>query len=108
MKNSSSVYHTIPQSYHSSGHKAQRNNGLTQKPVVLQLIIKDDLAAGFDFTPPGTGLGNQLANARMVGYLSKGKRYSKALLPERKKELDELINRLDEEDNPVMVVVTLK
>ena len=45
---------------------------------------------------------------RMVGYLSKGKRYSKALLPERKKELDELINRLDEEDNPVMVVVTLK
>ena len=42
------------------------------------------------------------------GYLSKGKRYSKALLPERKKELDELINRLDEEDNPVMVVVTLK
>ena len=27
---------------------------------------------------------------------------------ERKKELDELINRLDEEDNPVMVVVTLK
>ena len=50
----------------------------------------------FDFTPPGTGLGNQLANARMVGYLSKGKRYSKALLPERKKELDELINRLDE------------
>ena len=79
-----------------------------QKKSFSNVIIKDDLAAGFDFTPPGTGLGNQLANARMVGYLSKGKRYSKALLPERKKELDELINRLDEEDNPVMVVVTLK
>lgn len=56
-----------------------------QKKSFSNVIIKDDLAAGFDFTPPGTGLRNQLANARMVGYLSKGKRYSKALLPERKK-----------------------
>lgn len=44
----------------------------------------------------------------MIGYLSKNKRYSKALLPARKKELDELMNRVDEEDNPVMVVVTFK
>lgn len=79
-----------------------------QKKSFSNVIIKDDLAAGFDFTPPGSGLGNQLANARMIGYLSKNKRYSKALLPARKKELDELMNRVDEEDNPVMVVVTFK
>ena len=79
-----------------------------QKKSFSNVIIKDDLAAGFDFTPPGRGWGNQLANARMIGYLSKNKRYSKALLPARKKELDELMNRVDEEDNPVMVVVTFK
>lgn len=56
-----------------------------QKKSFSNVIIKDDLAAGFDFTPPGSGLGNQLANARMIGYLSKNKRYSKALLPARKK-----------------------
>ena len=42
-----------------------------------------------------------------IGIL-KEKRCSESLLPERKKELDELAKNIKEDDNPVVVVVTLK
>lgn len=38
----------------------------------------------------------------------KEKRYSTDLLPERKKELDELLKNIKEDDNPVVILVTLK
>ena len=38
----------------------------------------------------------------------KEKRYSTGLLPERKKELDELLKNIKEDDNPVVILVTLK
>lgn len=48
------------------------------------MIIKDDLAAGFDFTPPEQGW-EISGKCRMVGLSSKGKRYSKALRRKEKK-----------------------
>ena len=72
--------------------------------------IKDNLAGGYDIHPAWTSDDNHLLMVYYAGGLlqDKEKRYSTGLLPERKKELDELLKNIKEDDNPVVILVTLK
>lgn len=81
-----------------------------EKKTFTNVTIKDNLAGGYDIHPAWTSDDNHLL---MVYYASgllqdKEKRYSTGLLPERKKELDELLKNIKEDDNPVVILVTLK
>lgn len=70
----------------------------------------DNLAGGYDIHPAWTSDDNHLLMIYYAGGLlqDKEKRYSTGLLPERKKELDELLKNIKEDDNPVVILVTLK
>lgn len=70
--------------------------------------IKDDLAGGIDFCPAGKCAAGYLEMAYYPNDLKGGKRYSRFSLPNRKKEIDDLWENLDDDDNPVLIVVTLK
>ena len=72
------------------------------------VIIKDDLAGGFDFIHAGKCNDNQLMSVLLASRTKKLKRYEKASLSIRKKELDNILNNINEEDNPLVVVVKLK
>lgn len=81
-----------------------------EKKTFTNVTIKDNLAGGYDIHPAWTSDDNHLLMVYYAGGLlqDKGKRYSTGLLPERKKELDELLKNIKEDDNPVVILVTLK
>ena len=81
-----------------------------EKKTFTNVTIKDNLAGGYDIHPAWTSDDNHLLMVYYAGGLlqDKEKRYSTGLLPERKKELDELLNNIKEDDNPVVILVTLK
>lgn len=81
-----------------------------EKKTFTNVTIKDNLAGGYDIHPAWTSDDNHLLMIYYAGGLlqDKEKRYSTGLLPERKKELDELLKNIKEDDNPVGILVTLK
>ena len=81
-----------------------------EKKTFTNVTIKDNLAGGYDIHPAWTSDVNHLLMVYYAGGLlqDKEKRYSTGLLPERKKELDELLKNIKEDDNPVVILVTLK
>ena len=81
-----------------------------EKKTFTNVTIKDILAGGYDIHPAWTSDDNHLLMVYYAGGLlqDKEKRYSTGLLPERKKELDELLKNIKEDDNPVVILVTLK
>ena len=81
-----------------------------EKKNFTNVTIKDNLAGGYDIHPAWTSDDNHLLMVYYAGGLlqDKEKRYSTGLLPERKKELDELLKNIKEDDNPVVILVTLK
>ena len=81
-----------------------------EKKTFTNVTIKDNLAGGYDIHPAWTSDDNHLLIVYYAGGLlqDKEKRYSTGLLPERKKELDELLKNIKEDDNPVVILVTLK
>ena len=81
-----------------------------EKKTFTNVTIKDNLAGGYDIHPAWTSDDNHLLMVYYAGGLlqDKEKRYSTGLLPERKKELDELLKNIKEHDNPVVILVTLK
>ena len=81
-----------------------------EKKTFTNVTIKDNLAGGYDIHPAWTSDDNHLLMVYYAGGLlqDKEKRYSTGLLPERKKELDELLKNIKEDDNPVVILVTFK
>lgn len=81
-----------------------------EKKTFTNVTIKDNLAGGYDIHPAWTSDDNHLLMVYYAGGLlqDKEKRYLTGLLPERKKELDELLKNIKEDDNPVVILVTLK
>lgn len=81
-----------------------------EKKTFTNVTIKDNLAGGYDIHSAWTSDDNHLLMVYYAGGLlqDKEKRYSTGLLPERKKELDELLKNIKEDDNPVVILVTLK
>lgn len=81
-----------------------------EKKTFTNVTIKDNLAGGYNIHPAWTSDDNHLLMVYYAGGLlqDKEKRYSTGLLPERKKELDELLKNIKEDDNPVVILVTLK
>ncbi len=81
-----------------------------EKKTFTNVTIKDNLAGGYDIHLAWTSDDNHLLMVYYAGGLlqDKEKRYSTGLLPERKKELDELLKNIKEDDNPVVILVTLK
>ena len=81
-----------------------------EKKTFTNVTIKDNLAGGYDIHPAWTSDDNHLLMVYYAGGLlqDKEKRYSTGLMPERKKELDELLKNIKEDDNPVVILVTLK
>ena len=81
-----------------------------EKKTFTNVTIKDNLAGGYDIHPAWTSDDNHLLMIYYAGGLlqDKEKRDSTGLLPERKKELDELLKNIKEDDNPVVILVTLK
>lgn len=81
-----------------------------EKKTFTNVTIKDNLAGGYDIHPAWTSDDNHLLMVYYAGGLlqDKEKRYSTGLLPERKKELDELLKNIKEDDNPVVILVTLE
>lgn len=81
-----------------------------EKKTFTNVTIKDNLAGGYDIHPAWTSDDNHLLMIYYAGGLlqDKEKRYSTGLLPERKKELDELLKNIKEDDNPVVILETLK
>ena len=81
-----------------------------EKKTFTNVTIKDNLAGGYDIHPAWTSDDNHLLMVYYAGGLlqDKEKHYSTGLLPERKKELDELLKNIKEDDNPVVILVTLK
>ena len=81
-----------------------------EKKTFTNVTIKDNLAGGYDIHPAWTSDDNHLLMVYYAGGLlqDKEKRYSTGLLPERKKELDQLLKNIKEDDNPVVILVTLK
>lgn len=81
-----------------------------EKKTFTNVTIKNNLAGGYDIHPAWTSDDNHLLMVYYAGGLlqDKEKRYSTGLLPERKKELDELLKNIKEDDNPVVILVTLK
>ena len=81
-----------------------------EKKTFTNVTIKDNLGGGYDIHPAWTSDDNHLLMVYYAGGLlqDKEKRYSTGLLPERKKELDELLKNIKEDDNPVVILVTLK
>ena len=80
-----------------------------EKKTFTNVTIKDNLAGGYDIHPAWASDDNHLLMVYYAGGLlqDKEKRYSTGLLPERKKELDELLKNIKEDDNPVVILVTL-
>lgn len=80
------------------------------KKLFTNVTIKDNLAGGYDFHPAWTSDDNHLIMTYYAhGILKdKEKRSPESLLPKRKKEVDEMVENIKEDDNPVVVVVTLK
>lgn len=72
------------------------------------VIIKDDLAGGFNFIHAGQSADNQLMNVRLPHRMLEMQRFERALLPHRRKELDDLLKNMTEDDNPIVIKVTLK
>lgn len=72
------------------------------------VTVKDDLAGGADFVAAGKCNDNQLMSVWLAHHIKTAKRYGKASLANRKKELDSIIQKLSEDDNLVVVVVTMK
>ena len=81
-----------------------------ENKTFTNVTIKDNLAGGYDIHPAWTSDDNHLLMVYYAGGLlqDKEKRYSTGLLPERKKELDELLKNIKEDDNLVVILVTLK
>ncbi len=81
-----------------------------ENKTFTNVTIKDNLAGGYDIHPAWTSDDNHLLMVYYAGGLlqDKEKRYSTGLLLERKKELDELLKNIKEDDNPVVILVTLK
>ena len=81
-----------------------------EKKTFTNVTIKDNLAGGYDIHPAWASDDNHLLVVYYAGgrLQDKEKRYSTGLLPERKKELDELLKNIKEDDNPVVILVTLK
>lgn len=81
-----------------------------ENKTFTNVTIKDNLVGGYDIHPAWTSDDNHLLMVYYAGGLlqDKEKRYSTGLLPERKKELDELLKNIKEDDNPVVILVTLK
>ena len=67
-----------------------------EKKTFTNVTIKDNLAGGYDIHPAWTSDDNHLLMVYYAGGLlqDKEKRYSTGLLPERKKELDELLKNM--------------
>ena len=81
-----------------------------EKKTFTNVTIKDNLAGGYDIHPAWTSDDNHLLMVYYAGGLlqDKEKRYSTVLLPDRKNELDDLMKNIKEDDNPVLILVTLK
>ena len=70
--------------------------------------IVDDLSGGIDFIPSGKSPDGFLINAYFPKALKENKKYKTGKLPNRVNDLKKLLQEIDEEDNPVLIVVTLK
>lgn len=70
--------------------------------------IVDDLSGGIDFVPSGKSPDEYLINAYFPKALKENKKQGAGKLPNRVDELKKLLKRMDEEDNPILIVVTLK
>lgn len=71
------------------------------------VIIKDDLSGGLDFVPAGKCCDGFLEMAYFPIEFREEFFFSDALLPDKKKKLNEIV-AMDDEDNPVLIVVELK
>jgi len=73
----------------------------------------NDIDGGFTFWPDFQPYGNMLIKSidayKIKNYVSSEEfKNSKPKYPEKKKELEQLANSLDYEDNPVLMIVRLK
>ena len=78
------------------------------KGTFTNIAIKDNLAGGYDIHPAWTSDDKHLIMTYFPIGILKEKRCSESLLPERKKELDKLAKHIKEDDNPVVVAVTMQ
>jgi hypothetical protein len=72
------------------------------------VIIKDDLSGGIDIVPAGKCDQKYIEMAYFPKLIYEGKKYGKASLPDRKKELDNILLNYDEENNPILILITLR
>lgn len=70
--------------------------------------IADDLSGGIDFVPSGKSPEGYLINAYFPKALKENKKHGTGKLPNRVDELKKLLKGMNEEDNPILIVVTLK
>jgi hypothetical protein len=92
------------------GLEKQTYNGLydKEKKTFDNVTIKDDLSGGIDVVPAGKSDPKYIQMAYFPKVIKDFKCYTKASLPHRKKELDNLLANLNEEDNPILILITLK
>lgn len=78
-----------------------------QKKTFKNVRIVDDLSGGIDFVPAGRCYGGFLQMAYFPSVFKERKSYGSSSLSHRRKEFEHILS-LDDEDNPVLVVVRLK
>lgn len=70
--------------------------------------IEDDLSGGIDFVPSGKSPEGFLINAYFPKAIKENEKYGTGKLPDRVNDLKKLLVEMDDEDNPVLILVTLK
>lgn len=78
-----------------------------QKKSFSNVRIVDDLSGGIDFVPAGKCCSGYLQMVYFPSEFKKRKASNRFSLPEKRKQFEHVL-QLDEEDNPVVVVVKLK
>jgi hypothetical protein len=92
------------------GYEKKVYNGLydRQTKEFSNVTVKDDLSGGMDIVPAGNCASGYLCMVYFPEIVKEAKHYSTASLPERKKEFDQLLSNLKDDDNPILVLMTLR
>jgi hypothetical protein len=92
------------------GYENKFYNGLYDKKTKIfsNVIIKDDLSGGMDIIPAGKCDSRYMCMVYFPEKIREARHYSIASLPERKKEFGQLLSKLKEDDNPILILMTLR
>jgi hypothetical protein len=92
------------------GYENKTYSGLYNKKTKTfrNAVIKDDLSGGMDIVPAGKCDSGYLMMVYFPQIIKEAKRYPQASLQDRRKMVDEIISNIENENNPILILITLR